>query len=396
MNAESAAGAEAGGIELSVVMPCLNEADTIAVCVEKAVRALRLAGIQGEVLVADNGSSDGSQELARAAGARVVAVASRGYGNALMGGIAASRGRYVLIGDADDSYDFLELGKFVTALRKGAELVQGCRLPSGGGTVLPNAMPWLHRYLGNPLFSFLARWWFRAPIHDIYCGLRGFTRELYDRLEQRCTGMEFATEMVIKASLGGARIAEVPITLHPDGRRSHPPHLRTWRDGWRTLRFFLMCSPRWLFLIPGISLMLLGTVAMGLVLAGAVLGGWHLGAHSLVVASLFLVTGYQCVWFAVFAKTFAAVEGLIPPDPRIAAFYHWATLERGIALGAMATIAGLALILHASWIWSDGGYGDLPYPIGMRYVVPGATLVTLGVQTVFASFLVSILGLQRR
>src|SRR5262245_32245392 len=232
------AGEDESRPELSVVIPCLNEADTIGTCVEKAQRALREAAIVGEVVVADNGSTDGSREIAARLGARVVAVAERGYGNALMGGIAAARGRFVLMGDADDSYDFLELPKFVARLREGHDLVQGCRLPAGGGTVRPGAMPFLHRYLGNPLFSMLARWWFAAPIHDVYCGMRGFRKAWYERLGQRCTGMEFATEMIVKSSLFGASIAEVPITLHPDGRRAHAPHLRTFRDGWRTLRFF--------------------------------------------------------------------------------------------------------------------------------------------------------------
>ena len=232
-------------------MPCLNEADTLAICIEKAQRAMREAGIEGEVIVADNGSTDGSQEIAQRLGARVVPVTEKGYGNALMGGIRAARGKFVIMGDADDSYDFLEIPKFVAKLRDGHDLVQGCRLPSGGGKVMPGAMPTLHRWWGNPMFSWLVQRMFRAPIHDVYCGLRGFTKQLYNRLDLRCTGMEFATEMIIKSSLFEVDIAEVPTTLHPDGRKAHAPHLRTFRDGWRTLRFFLMYSPRWLFLVPG-------------------------------------------------------------------------------------------------------------------------------------------------
>src|SRR5439155_4592494 len=237
--------------EVSIVIPCLNEADTLAICIRKAIAAMERHRIAGEVIVADNGSTDGSVEIARREGARVVSVTTRGYGAALMGGIDAAAGRFIVMGDADDSYDFSDIPRFVEKLRQGYELVQGCRLESGGGRVLPGAMPFLHRWFGNPLFSFLARRWFHAPIHDVYCGLRGFTRELYERLQQRCTGMEFATEMIIKASLQGARILDVPVTLHPDGRRAHAPHLRTFRDGWRTLRFFLLFSPRWLFLVPG-------------------------------------------------------------------------------------------------------------------------------------------------
>jgi glycosyltransferase involved in cell wall biosynthesis len=243
--APGAAVAEGPQPEVSVVLPCLDEADTVATCVEKAWRALRESGIDGEVLVADNGSRDGSPELAAAAGARVVHVAERGYGHALAAGIAAARGRWVLMGDADDSYDFGELPAFVAKLREGFELVQGCRLPSGGGTILPGAMPPAHRWIGNPFFSLLARRCFGAPVRDVYCGLRAFERELVLRLGQRCTGMEFATEMILLASRAGARMGEVAITLHPDGRRAHPPHLRTLRDGWRTLRLFLAHGARW-------------------------------------------------------------------------------------------------------------------------------------------------------
>src|SRR3954463_12043259 len=241
-------------VEVSVVMPCLNEADTLDTCIAKAQRALREHGIRGEVIVADNGSTDGSQAIARRLGARIIEVAARGYGDALREGIAAARGTYVIMGDADDSYDFLELPKFIEKLRAGWDLAQGCRLPSGGGTIRPGAMPRLHRWLGNPVFSMMVRRMFWAPVHDVYCGLRGFRKDLFDRLDLRSPGMEFAPEMVIKSSLQNARIAEVPITLHPDGRRAHAPHLRTFRDGWRTLRFFLMYSPRWLFLYPGLVL----------------------------------------------------------------------------------------------------------------------------------------------
>jgi glycosyltransferase involved in cell wall biosynthesis len=383
--------------EVSVVMPCLNEADTVAVCVRKARESLLREGICGEVVVADNGSSDGSQTLAAAAGARVVQVSEPGYGSALMGGIAAARGRFVVMGDADDSYDFGEVPKFVHKLREGFELVQGCRLPSGGGTVLPGAMPPLHFWLGNPLFSALSRWWFRAPINDIYCGMRGFTRELYERLDQRCTGMEFATEMVIKASLTSTRIGEVPITLHPDGRRAHPPHLKTWRDGWRTLRFFLMCSPRWLFLIPGLVLMALGTLGFALALPGTMAwGGWTLDAHTLLVSSLAAVLGYQAAWFSVIAKSIAIASGVLPPDPRLERFARQASLERGVIVGALCLLAGAALVLAAVWQWADRGYAELPYALGMRLVIPGMTLMTLGTQTVFSSFLVSLIGLRRR
>jgi len=383
-------------VEVSVVMPCLNEADTVTSCVEKAVRCLRDLGVHGEVLVADNGSTDGSQKLATAAGARVVAVEARGYGAALIGGIAAAGGRYVIMGDADDSYDFLDLGKFVAKLREGNDLVQGCRLPWGGGTVKPGAMPFLHRWWGNPMFTLMARWMFRSPVHDIYCGLRGFRRDWQQALGQRCTGMEFATEMLIKASLGNARIAEVPITLHPDGRKAHAPHLKTFRDGWRTLRFFFVCSPKWLFLFPGTALVLAGLALGGLALAGATFGRVHLDAHTLLAGSVMTVCGWQSILFGTFANTFAVEAGLFPANRAYHAFFRFARLERGIIASVVAVAAGGALWIAAFAQWAGGGFGPLDYPHSLRLVIPGATLLTLGAQTFFGSFLVSMLGLQRR
>lgn len=383
-------------IEVTVVMPCLNEADTVSVCVAKAVRCLRELQIQGEVVVADNGSMDGSQQLAAAAGARVVPVSARGYGAALIGGIEAARSRFVIMGDADDSYDFSDLNKFIEGLRAGADVVQGCRLPSGGGTVRPGAMPWLHRWWGNPMFTLMARWMFGSPVHDIYCGLRGFRRDWWLQLDQRCTGMEFATEMMIKASLTRARIAEVPITLHPDGRKAHAPHLKTFRDGWRTLRFFLACSPRWLFLIPGSLLLLVGLAGFGLALPAARIGGVTLDAHTLVFASLALICGWQAILFSIFTKTFAVNERILPRDAAFDQFFQVATLGRGLLLSLMAMAAGGALLLWAVWKWRAVGYGPLDYARTMRIVVPGATLTALGFQTFLASWFTSILGLARR
>ena len=376
-------------------MPCLNEADTVAACVEKAIRCLRENGVHGEVVLADNGSTDGSRELAAAAGARVVPVADRGYGAALMGGIAAAKGRFVIMGDADDSYDFLDLAKFVDRLRKGADLVQGCRLPAGGGTVMPGAMPFLHRWWGNPMFTFMARWMFRAPIHDIYCGLRGFRREWQQELRQRCTGMEFATEMLIKGSLSGARIEEVPITLHPDGRKAHAPHLKTFRDGWRTLRFFFLCSPRWLFLIPGGASVLAGLLVGSLAWGGATFGRARLDAHTLLAASVMVVCGWQAVLFGIFANTFAVQIGLFPENATYHRFYRFARLERGIIASALAVVLGVGLWGAAFVQWREVGYGPLDYARTLRFVIPGATLVSLGLQTFFGSFLVSLLGLKR-
>jgi glycosyltransferase involved in cell wall biosynthesis len=383
-------------LELSVVMPCLNEADTVERCVGKAITAMAKTGIHGEVIVADNGSTDGCIALAIAAGARVVHVSAKGYGNALMGGIAEARGRFIIMGDADDSYDFLEIPKFVTKLREGYDLVQGCRLPGGGGTIASGAMPWSHRWIGNPMFSTLARRWFRAPIHDIYCGMRGFTKTLYTRLNQRCIGMEFATEMIIKSSLYGEKIAEVPITLHKDGRIAHPPHLKTVRDGWRTLRFFLLYSPRWLFLIPGLLLIALGLVGAALALPRVQIGSIIFDAHTLLYASLAILCGYQAVLFAVFTKTFAMNEGLMPEDPRMMRAFRLVSLETGVIVGVLALLLGLGLLGAGVRFWQEAGFGRLDYARTMRWVIPGSTFTALGFQTILSSFFISVLGMHRK
>jgi len=396
MSSEAPLSAGTAPLEVSIVMPCLNEADTVGACVDKAMKALREAGIAGEVLVADNGSTDGSQEIATRLGARVVPVPARGYGSALMGGIAAARGRFVIMGDADDSYDFLEVPKFVAKLREGYDLVQGCRLPPGGGRVMPGAMPSSHRWLGNPMFSLLARSWFGAPIHDVYCGLRGFTKEHYLRLDQRCTGMEFATEMIIKSSLGKARVAEVPITLHPDGRKAHPPHLRTVRDGWRTLRFFLMYSPRWLFLIPGLLLVLFGVLAYAVAMPGLTIRGATFDAHTLLFGSVFVLCGYQAILFSVLTKVFAVRAGLMPATARFEELTSRITLEIGLIIGLIALLGGGGLLVSAVLTWREAAFGDLLYPVTMRRVIPGATLSALGFQTVLSSFFISIIGMGRR
>ena len=387
--------AERGSIELSVVMPCLNEADTLATCIGKAQAALATLDIGAEVVVADNGSSDGSPEIAARLGARVIHVERRGYGSALMAGIEAARGHWIIMGDADDSYDFGEIPRFVARLREQAELVQGCRLPAGGGRIMPGAMPTLHRWWGNPMFSALARRWFGVPTHDVYCGMRGFTKDLYRRIDLRCTGMEFATEMVIKAALFGAEIGEVPITLHPDGRKKHTPHLRTFRDGWRTLRFFLLCSPRWLYLVPGGVLILLGLLGYAIAMPGLRIRGIQFDVHTLLFASLSLIVGFQAAVFGLLARIFATTEGLLPPDATLERWYGVIDLERGLLAGAALTALGLALLGAAVAKWWQVSFGPLDYPQTMRWVIPGATLVTVGFQTVLASFFVSMLGLRR-
>jgi glycosyltransferase involved in cell wall biosynthesis len=383
-------------VEISIVMPCLNEADTLAVCITKALAAIDGHRISAEIIVADNGSTDGSQQIAESLGARVVPVKMRGYGSALMGGIEAARGRYILMGDADDSYDFGEVPKFLEKLREGYDMVQGCRLPAGGGTVMPGAMPGLHRWWGNPMFSALARHWFNVQVNDVYCGLRGFTKEFYTGLRQRCIGMEFATEMIIKGSLYGARIAEVPITLYPDGRLAHPPHLRTFRDGWRTLRFFLLYSPRWLFLIPGLALIALGIAGYAIGLPGIRVRGIHFDVHTLLFASLAVICGYQSIVFAVLTKVFAISEDLLPPDPILTRAFRVIKLETGLAVGAVAMVIGAYFLFDALAIWRATGFGDLQYAVTMRWVIPGVTLVALGFETILASFFLSLLGMRRR
>jgi len=387
--------AQAQTPELTVVMPCLDEAETIGACIGKARTALEAHGIAAEILVADNGSTDGSQAVARREGARVVPIAQRGYGSALMGGIRAARGRYILMGDADDSYDFGQAPLFVEKLRQGFDLVQGCRLQTGGGRVLPGAMPASHRLIGNPLFSKLVRWWYRAPVNDVYCGMRAFTRDHYERLGQRCTGMEFATEMIVKSSICGARIAEVPVTLHPDGRTAHTPHLRTMRDGWRTLRFLLLYSPRWLFLVPGVALCLAGAVGYALALPAVHALGVTFDAHTLLFSTLAIMCGYQSVLFAVMTREFAASEGLLPRNPRLDRAMTILSLERVLAIAGVVMIAGIVLLVLVVNDWRLRHFGHLDYPHTMRMVVPGVLLVALGFQTILFGFFLSILGLRR-
>ena len=395
--APAAAGPpDPAAVEVSVVIPCLNEAETLGACVAKAHEALRVAGIRGEVIVADNGSTDGSPEIAQRLGARLVIVTPRGYGNALMGGIGAARGTYVIMGDADESYDFGEIPAFVKKLREGFDLVQGCRFPSGGGRIIPRAMPSLHRWVGNPVLSRLTQWMFRSQVHDVYCGMRGFTRQLYSQLDQRCTGMEFAVEMLVKASLHSARIAEIPITLYPDGRLSHPPHLRTLRDGWRTVTFLLVYSPRWLFLIPGAILILLGVAGYIVAMPGVPRLGINFDAHTLLVASLAILLGYQSILFAVYAKTFAVAEGLLPEDVRLSRFLRVVTLERGLVGGIILFAFGVTLLLIAVNQWRVADFGNLDYAHTMRWVIPGVTATALGFQTMLSSFFVSILRMRRR
>jgi len=381
-------------IELSVVMPCLNEEETLATCIGKAQRAIADANIAGEIIVADNGSTDRSIEIAEQLGARVVRVKAKGYGNALMGGIAASRGQFIVMGDADDSYDFGHIPRFVEQLRRGSDLVMGNRFRGG---IQKGAMPPLHQYFGNPALTRLGRLFFRnRNVGDFYCGLRGFRKQAYERMGLRTTGMEFATEMVVKATLLKMRVSEVPTTLSPDGR-SRPPHLRTWRDGWRTLRFFLLYSPRWLFLYPGLGLMLLGTLlGVWLLPASRTVAGVTFDVHTLLYAAVFVLLGFQAIAFAVFTKLFAISEGLLPPDPTLDKAFRYITLEVGLVLGALLILLGLGVSIYAVGFWRSQHFGALDYAQTMRLVIPASLFLTLGVQTVFASFFLSVLGLRRR
>ncbi len=380
-------------VDVTVLMPCLDEAATLAVCIAKAQRALAALGVPGEILIADNGSTDGSPAIARAHGARVVHVAQRGYGAALAAGIDAARGRWIIMADADDSYDLGGLAPFVRALQDGAELVMGNRFRGG---IVPGAMPALHRYLGNPVLTGVGRVLFRSPCRDFHCGMRGFSRDAVRALALRTTGMEFASEMVVKATLHGLRITEVPTTLAPDGR-GRPPHLRSWRDGWRHLRFLLLYSPRYLFLVPGLALALVGALVMGMLLAGPRrFGTVTFDVHTLLFAGVAVVSGAQLGLFAALAKLFAMHAGLLPPDPRVARCAQHATLERGLMASGVVLAIGLALALAAVHTWEVAGFGPLAIGTTMRLSVPAGTLIVLGVQGIFSSFLLSLLSIPRR
>ena len=380
-------------IELSIIMPCLNEAETIAACIEKAQRFLKESGIAGEVVIGDNGSTDGSQQIATSLGARVIAVPHRGYGNALMGAIAASQGTYVIMADADDSYDFYHLQPFVDQLRAGNDLVMGNRFRGG---IAPGAMPPLHKYLGNPVLTTIGRVFFGGPAKDFHCGLRGFNRASILKLDLRTTGMEFASEMIVKASIARLRVVEVPTTLSPDGR-SRPPHLRSWRDGWRHLRFLLLYAPRWLFLLPGVLMMVTGAAMTIWLLPGPrAVFGLVLDVHTILYAGMAVLIGFQAVCFWIFSKVFAISEGLLPPDPRLDRLFRYVTLETGLVVGALMMIGGMAGSVYAVYVWEQRAFGPLDPAQMLRTILPAAATLTLGSQIIFASFFLSLLGLRRR
>lgn len=384
-------------VDLTILMPCLNEAETLARCIEKAKAGIENAKIRGEILVADNGSTDGSQAIAEKYGARLVAIPVRGYGSALLGGTRAAAGKWILMGDADDSYDFSEADRFVKKFNEGYELVMGCRLPSGGGRILPGAMPWKNRWIGNPILSFIGRLFFKCPAHDFHCGLRGYTKEAFETMDLQTTGMEFASEMVIKATLKKLKITEVPVTLSKDGR-SRPPHLKPWRDGWRHLRFMLLFSPRWLFLIPGIVLFLCGAgLSIALCTGDIQIGAILLNVGTLAVSCMTAIVGFQLVAFAFFTKVFAIAEGLLPDDPKLTRVLKFFTLEKGLVLSAVVLLIGIILLARATWMWGQAHFGQLPsMEENLRRLIPSATLIVLGIQGIFSSFFMSALGLKTK
>lgn len=377
--------------ELTLVMPCLNEAETLEVCIEKAQSFFKKSGVAGEIIVADNGSTDGSQKIANRCGARVVDVPVRGYGAALMGGIRAARGKYIVMADADDSYDLADLMPFLRKLREGFELVMGNRFKGG---IKPGAMPPLHRYLGNPVLTGIGRLLFRTPAGDFHCGIRGFSKEAIERLDLHTTGMEFASEMVVKASLNGLRVTEVPTTLSPDGR-SRPPHLRSWRDGWRHLRFLLIYSPRWLFFYPGLLLMGAGLTILAVLIPGPLtLQGVTFDIHTMLYAATAVLLGMQAVAFSLFSTLFAVHVRLIPENEFVKSVLQFITLERGLIIGAIVAAAGLIGSLLGFLLWSRAAFGSLAPGTMMRLAIPSLTLLAAGIQIVFASFFLGVLRIR--
>ncbi len=379
--------------ELSVVMPCLNEAETLAICIQKAQAFFEREAVVGEVVIADNGSSDGSQQIATSLGARVVAVPLKGYGNALKGGITAAKGTYVIMGDADDSYDFNSLMPYLEKLREGYDLVMGNRFKGG---IKKGAMPFLHKYLGNPVLSFIGRLFFKAKIGDFHCGLRGFSKSAFEQMELKTSGMEFASEMIVKASLKNLKITEVPTVLSPDGR-SRPPHLNTWPDGWRHLRFLLLYSPQWLFLIPSILLMGVGLlISVLLVIQPITIGGVTFDVHTLLFSSGLFLIGFQLLLFYGLTKVYTVENGLLPKSKKYDRLFKNISLERGLLLGTSFILLAIGLSIYAYWSWHTINFGDITNSNTLRVVIPAVMLLLLGVQIILFSIFFSILGLKKQ
>jgi hypothetical protein len=379
-------------IEVTVVMPCLDEARTVGRCVAKARASLEKIGVESEIIVADNGSSDGSQSIARAHGARVVHVSRKGYGSALQGGIAAARGKFIIMGDADDSYDFTHLEPFVERLRQGDELVMGNRFQGG---IKPGAMPWMHRYIGNPVLTGVLNLFFHTPIKDAHCGLRGFRKDAYERLHLTTPGMEFASEMVVKASLSKQIISEVPTTLSPDGR-DRPPHLRSFRDGWRHLRFLLLMCPLWLYLIPSALLLGGGVGLMAWLTPGPrQVGAVVLDIHTMLLGTLCVLLGYQTLWLWAFAKIHGWTSGLLPANTFSVSLFKHVNLERGLILGTALLLGGLGLNVWLFSHWFVRDMGPLDVSFTFRCALWGFLLMVTGVQTIYGSFFLSMLGMNK-
>ena len=394
--AEARAAAEstaARGCELTILMPCLNEAETLAICIRKARSSLSSLGVDGEVLIADNGSDDGSQDIARAEGARVVPIPRRGYGAALQGGIEAARGRFVLMADADDSYALDDIGGFVQALRGGADLVMGNRFQGG---IAPGAMPPLHRYLGNPVLSLVGRLFFKIPVGDFHCGMRAFRRDKILALGMRTDGMEFASEMVVRASLNKLAITEVPTTLRPDGR-SRAPHLRTWRDGWRHLRFLLAFSPRWLMLYPALLLLIVGGIGLlWLSFGPRQVGAVAFSVQTMLACATAVIAGVQTIGLAIVSRSYAAHLGLLPASERLENRLERITLERGLVIGVVAVLLGIAAFVFALVRWGSEGFGALDPMTTMRVPILGMVFIIGGLQLIMVSFTMSLSRISTR
>ncbi|MFZ4799060.1 MAG: DPM/DPG synthase family glycosyltransferase [Bacteroidia bacterium] len=375
-------------------MPCLNEAETLAICITKANKWLKNNDVKGEVVIGDNGSTDGSQKIATDLGARVINVPTKGYGSALMGAIEASYGKYVIMGDSDDSYDFGNLTLFVQELRNGYDLVMGNRFRGG---VAKGAMPFLHRYLGNPVLSFIGRLFFGSKAKDFHCGLRGFRQDIVSVLNLRTTGMEFASEMVVKATIFNLKITEVPTTLSPDGR-SRPPHLRTWRDGWRHLRFLLIYSPRWLFLIPGVFLMLFGFILSVLIIQKPfnIIGNIQLDTNTLLYAGAFMIVGFQAFIFGIFTRAYAEQVGFLPQNDKLIRWLEIISLEKGLIIGLIIFFAGIFGTFYSLTLWNEVHFGQLVYPSILRIVIPSVVAIILGLQTILSSFFISVLFVNKK
>ena len=370
--------------ELTVVIPCLNEEDTLGLCLSKLERVAKNENLKLEVIVADNGSKDDSIDIASKFGARIIHVSRRGYGAALMGGIQKANAPYILMADADDSYDFLQVPTFFEKTKERFDLIQGCRLPKGGGKIEKGAMPWSHRHIGNPLFTFLVRTWFNSPVNDVYCGMRAFKKSFYDSLKMRCTGMEFATEMIIKSANLEAKTVEVPITLHKDGRIQHPPHLRTIRDGWKTLQFFIICAPSKLFLLPGLIMCSIGLFGGILGYIGSSLNSVTLGAHTMLGSSLFIISGYQAILMHILSLELS--QKLEIRNPENCSLIQKFITSQTAKLSLVMLLSGVILWSKVFLSWQSNGFGPLDYANSMKIVIPGATLISLSLESIIFTF----------